>query len=460
MVRLGQAEARQVAFLALLNIERGQFADAALQQALARAHLDTLDRRFVTELVYGVTRRRRTLDILIDQFSHKGGDRQPLKLRLLLRLGLYQLRYLTQVPAAAAVNTTVDLAKQNGLKGLTGVINGILRQYGREATPEPGQLEARDPLQLPRDAIARLGVLHSYPDWIVQVWADQLPMLEVEALCRYFNQPPPIDLRVNRLRVSREQVLQALNHEGIAADAVPLTRYGVRLRYHAGDIRRLPGYEAGWWIVQDASAQGVVELLAPQPEEVVIDACAAPGGKTTHIAEAMGDRGQVWACDRQAKRLRRVEENQQRLGLHSIQTQALDMRSPSIKQLPLADRLLIDAPCSGLGTLNRHADARWQQTPESVAELTVLQAELLEAACQQVKPRGVLVYATCTLHPAENEQQIERFLDHHTDWSIEPPAVESPLAIWGQPQGWLKVWPHQHQRDGFFMARLRHQGSA
>jgi len=456
MAQLEQSQARQVAFMALLKIEQGQFADAALQQALAKAKLKAVDRRFVTELVYGVTRRRRTLDALIDQYSNKEGDRQPLKLRILLRLGLYQMRYLTQVPVSAAVNTSVDLAKQNGLKGLSGVVNGLLRRYSRESAPQTGESQPRDPLKLPQEAIAHLGVLHSYPDWILKVWSEQISLSDLDALCQYFNQPPSIDLRVNRLQATREKVLEAFEDGGIEADAISITTHGIRLRHHAGDIRALPGYNEGWWSVQDASAQGVVELLAPEPGEIIIDACAAPGGKTTQIAEAMGDRGLVWACDRQAKRLRRVEENQQRLKLHSIQTKALDMRSPDLGDLPSCDRVLIDAPCSGLGTLNRHADARWQQTPETVAEQAIIQTGLLNRTSRLVKPEGVLVYATCTLHPAENEQQIQQFLKTHPDWNIEPPAADSPLAVWTQPEGWLKIWPHQHQMDGFFMARLRH----
>ncbi|MGB3491915.1 MAG: 16S rRNA (cytosine(967)-C(5))-methyltransferase [Elainellaceae cyanobacterium] len=457
MVQIEQSQARQVALMALLKIEQGQFADAALQQGLAKANLKAVDRRFITELVYGVTRRRRTLDALIDQYSSKEGDRQPLKLRLILRLGLYQMRYLTQVPASAAVNTSVELAKQNGLKGLSGFVNGLLRRYGRESAAESSTSEPHDPLNLPEEAIARLAILHSYPDWILQVWSEQLPLSELDILCQYFNQPPSINLRVNRLQTTRDQVLQAFEDQGIEADVIPFTTHGIQLRHHAGDIRALPGYDDGWWSVQDASAQGVVKLLAPKPGEIVIDACAAPGGKTTQIAECMGDRGQVWACDRQAKRLRRVEENQQRLKLNSIQTKAVDMRSPDLDDLPLADRVLVDAPCSGLGTLNRHADARWQQTPESVADQAIIQTGLLNRTSQLVKPGGVLVYATCTLHPAENEQQIQQFLKTHPNWRVEPPAADSPLDVWTQPEGWLKIWPHQHQMDGFFMARLRHQ---
>jgi 16S rRNA (cytosine967-C5)-methyltransferase len=184
----------------------------------------------------------------------------------------------------------------------------------------------------------------------------------------------------------------------------------------------------------------------------VIDACAAPGGKTTHLAELMQDRGKIWACDRAASRLKKVQQNASRLHLQAIETLAADSRDlPQF--MGQADRVLLDAPCSGLGTLHRHADARWRQTPETVNELIHLQAELLRQAATWVKPDGVLVYATCTLHPQENEAVVRAFLESHTEWQLQTP--DQSLAEFTSPEGWLKVLPHQQQMDGFFMARLR-----
>jgi 16S rRNA (cytosine967-C5)-methyltransferase len=195
-------------------------------------------------------------------------------------------------------------------------------------------------------------------------------------------------------------------------------------------------------------------LLEPQPGEVVIDACAAPGGKTTHIAELMGDNGTVWACDSTASRLKKLQQNAQRLNLTSIKICTGDSRNLP-KFTNLADRVLLDAPCSGLGTLHRRADARWRQTPETVGELSTLQGQLLESVATWVKPGGTLVYATCTLHPLENEGVIQPFLDTHPNWQIAPPPPNSPAAAFTTPDGWLKVWPHRHNMDGFFMVRLK-----
>ncbi|WP_375467313.1 16S rRNA (cytosine(967)-C(5))-methyltransferase RsmB [uncultured Nostoc sp.] len=493
---------RQLAFIALRDVHRGAYADVALDRVLQKVNLADNDRRLVTELVYGSVRRQRTLDSLIDQLAKKKSDQQPQDLRTILHLGFYQLRYQERIPASAAVNTTVQLAKENGFSGLTGFVNGLLRQYIRLAE----KIKA-DPLQLPENLVERfdfspdlenlspnlspkrgealnsppsllgkgvgglglaltfphdlncqverLGLLHSFPNWIIQVWLEQLGLAQTEQLCEWMNQSPTIDLRINPLCTSIEEVEAALQSVGILVRRIPHLPQALRLIGSNGSIQKLPGFKEGWWTVQDSSAQLVSHLLDPQPGEVVIDACAAPGGKTTHIAELMADKGKIWACDRTPSRLRKLQENSQRLNLQSIQIHTGDSRHFAQFQ-NTADRVLLDAPCSGLGTMHRHADARWRQTPESVQELSLLQKELLTHTSTFVKPGGVLVYATCTLHPAENEQVILAFLAESPDWQIESPSgFEFPDSARTMPQGWFKVWPHRLDMDGFFMVRLR-----
>ncbi|OLP19633.1 16S rRNA (cytosine(967)-C(5))-methyltransferase [Leptolyngbya sp. 'hensonii'] len=445
---------RQLAFMTLRAIYRGGYADVELHQTLQQATLSEVDRRFLTELVYGTVRRQRTLDAWIDYLGKKPAAQQPPDLRMILHLGLYQLLYLNHIPAAAAVDTTVDLARQNKLAGLTGVVNGLLRQSIRQMERSKGNVDP--PIAETADPITRLGLRHSYPDWIVHVWQEQLGLDEAEQLCVRLNQSPAIDLRINPLRASLAEVEAALQAFGVAVAAIPGLPQALRLTGPVGAIQHLPGFDLGGWMVQDASAQLVGHLVDPQPGETVIDACAAPGGKTTHLAELMQDQGTIWACDRSAGRLRKVQQNADRLHLQSIQICAGDSRTLSQFE-GQADRVLLDAPCSGLGTLHRHADARWRQTPASVAELGVLQEELLHQAIHWVKPGGILVYATCTLHPLENERLIQTFLDQHPDWGIQPPGPDSPVAAFATPEGWVKVWPHRHQMDGFFMARLKKQ---
>ncbi|MDZ7954870.1 16S rRNA (cytosine(967)-C(5))-methyltransferase [Nostoc sp. DedQUE09] len=460
---------RQLAFIALRDVHKGAYADVALDRVLQKVNLPDNDRRLVTELVYGSVRRQRTLDTLIDQFAKKKSHQQPQDLRTILHLGFYQLRYQERIPASAAVNTTVQLAKENGFAGLTGFVNGLLRQYLRQAEGQGGRgaeekdslllpqspVTYFDALELPENPVERLGILHSFPDWIIQVWLEQLGLNDTEQLCEWMNQSPTIDLRINPLRTSIEEVEAALQSAGVLVRRIPHLPQALRFISNTGSIQKLPGFKEGWWTVQDASAQLVGHLLDPQPGEVVIDACAAPGGKTTHIAELMADKGKIWACDRTASRLRKLQENSQRLNLQSIQIYTGDSRHFAQFQ-NTADRVLLDAPCSGLGTMHRHADARWRQTPESVQELSVLQRELLTHTSTFVKPGGVLVYATCTLHPAENEEVISAFLADSPQWQIESPiGVELPDSTDSTPQGWFKLWPHRQDMDGFFMVRLR-----
>ncbi|MDJ0704535.1 MAG: 16S rRNA (cytosine(967)-C(5))-methyltransferase [Leptolyngbyaceae cyanobacterium MO_188.B28] len=455
-------DARQLAFVALRSVYQGAFTDVVLDRLFNQADLNIQERRLATELVYGGVRRRRTLDALIDQLGKKRAHQQPSDLRIILHIGLYQLRYLDQIPASAAVDTSVKLAKKNGFYPLAGVVNGLLRQYSRlteHSEPDAGGMAndlpaSGDPLILPTDPVARLGVRHSYPDWIVQIWQDALGAEETEQLCQWFNQPPKIDLRVNALQSSLDEVQEAFQAAGIAVSRMPNLLQALRLDHPVGAIPALPGYEQGWWSVQDSSAQWVGYLMDPQPGETIIDACAAPGGKTTHLAELMRDRGTIWACDRTPSRLKKLTQNARRLQLTCIQTCVGDSRELSQFEQQ-ADRVLVDAPCSGLGTLHRHADARWRQTPETVRDLSQLQKELLHQTAAWVKPGGCLFYATCTLHPAENEAVIQDFLTHHPTWRIDPPSDESPMTKFTHPEGWLKVWPHRHQMDGFFMVRLR-----
>jgi 16S rRNA (cytosine967-C5)-methyltransferase len=435
---------RQAALIALRAVAHGAYADVALEQALSRSQLIPADRHLATELIYGTVRQRRTLDAILDRLFRKP-EKAGSELRSILQIGLYQLRYMDRIPASAAVDTTVQLAKENRLEGLAALVNGLLRQYLRQ------QADFSEDWCADLEPIARLGTLYSFPDWLIAQWLPMLGETATIALCQVFNQPPRIDLRVNALRIDRSTVLAALQAAQIAAEPLPHGEQGIRLTGPAGAIPNLPGYQEAWWTVQESSAQLVGQLLAPQAGELVVDACAAPGGKTTHLAELMGDTGTTIAIDPTAARLRKVTQNCDRLGLKSVQTRLGDSRQqPDLEGR--VDRVLLDAPCSGLGTLHRRADARWHKTPDTVRELAVLQGELLQACARWVKPGGVLVYATCTIHPAENEEVIWPFLAAHPEWQIDrPEGWLEPLA---SPEGWITTWPQEHQTDGFFMVRL------
>ncbi|MDJ0598000.1 MAG: 16S rRNA (cytosine(967)-C(5))-methyltransferase [Crocosphaera sp.] len=440
---------RQLALHILREIDRrNSYTDIALDRGLNQTHLNPSDRSLCTELVYGIIRHQRTLDTLIDQLGKKTAQQQPPDLRRILHIGLYQLRYLNHIPPSAAVDTSVNLAKENKLSRLSGVVNGILRQYLRKS--EKGE----DPLILPSDPLQKISIYYSFPDWIVETWVQQWGEETTEQLCHWFNQTPTIDIRINPLKTTLDTIATQLTEAGVNVTTLPPFPYTLRLQGKIGNIQTLPGFSQGHWTVQDSSGQLVSYLLDPQPGQTIIDACAAPGGKTTHIAELMQDQGTIFACDRTSSRLKKVQQNAQRLQLKSITLIEGDSRHLT-QFINKADGVLVDVPCSGLGTLHRHPDIRWRQTPEKIQQLTSLQQEILTQAAQWVKPQGTLVYATCTLNPPENQQIIEAFLTTHPHWHIEPPPPDWLFSSFVTSSKWIQILPHQHHSDGFFMVKLK-----
>jgi 16S rRNA (cytosine967-C5)-methyltransferase len=436
---------RRLAWQVLQAVAAGAYADGALERELGRTSLSSSDRGLATELAYGAIRQRRLLDAWLDQLGKVPAERQPPKLRWLLHIGLYQLLASDRVPPSAAVSTTVELAKRGGLGRLAPVANGLLRAFLRRR--EAGDTLPLTPAQAADPAMA-LGVRQSLPPWLAAELLGWLPAERAEAFGQACNTPPSLDLRVNGLRSNPTEVCAALAAAGVEASPIEGLPAGLTLSGRSGDLSRLPGFVEGHWCVQDRAAQRIAPLLDPQPGERILDACAAPGGKSTHLAELMGDQGLVLALDRGEARLRRVTRNAERLGLQSIAVQhgdatALAQQQPEL--LASFDRILVDAPCSGLGTLARHADARWRIDPAAIDELVVLQRELLDGLLPLLKPQGRLVYATCTVHPRENNQLIQAVLAEYPQLQLQ--------------QSW-QLWPGEvaGAGDGFYAALLQQQG--
>ena len=415
----------------------GAYADVALERALRDHPLSGPDRALATELSYGAIRQRRLLDGWLDRLGKVSASRQPPKLRWLLHIGLYQLLLMERIPAAAAVNTSVELAKVSGLARLAPVVNGLLRSALRSR-------QAGESLAVPADPAQHLGQLHSLPDWFTSLLLEWRGFEGAAAVAAACNRVPEMDLRVNPLRASQEQVQQAFADVGIDTQPIADCSQGLRVIGHSGDLRHWPGYAEGHWCVQDRSAQRVAPLLQPQPGDRILDACAAPGGKATHLAELVGDKAEIWAVDRSAGRLKRVASNAARLGVASIQALMADAARlledrPAWNQA--FQRILIDAPCSGLGTLARHPDARWRMTPELIEALLPQQRALLDGLVPLLAPDGRLVYATCTMHPAENAAQVEALLKRE-------PGI--------QLREQFQCWPDpSNGGDGFYAAVLQ-----
>jgi len=390
-------------------VAAGAYADVALERALRECSLTGPDRGLATELAYGAIRRRRSLDGWLDRLGRVPARKQPPKLRWLLHIGLYQLLWMERIPVSAAVNTSVALAKAGGLARLAPVVNGLLRSAQRANA-------AGEQLEIPANTAQALALEHSLPDWFTELlleWRGAEGAAVVAAAC---NRVPTLDLRVNSLRCSREKVQEDLASAGVTTHLIEGCPQGLQVHGHGGDLRRWPGYESGHWCVQDRAAQWVAPLLQPVPGDRILDACAAPGGKSTHLAELINDDGEIWAVDRSPGRLQRVAANASRLGLGSVSAlaaDAADLQNDRPGWKASFQRILLDAPCSGLGTLARHPDARWRITPTSIDGMLSLQKNLLDGLLPLLAPQGRLVYATCTIHPAENDLQIDQLLKRH-----------------------------------------------
>lgn len=449
---------RAVAQAVLVEIEReGCLADEVLDQHLNRSHLDSRDRALTVELVYGVLRRQGTLDWRLDHLMEKATRRLPVLVRAALRLGAYQLLYLNKIPPSAAVNESVNLVK-SGSKALqgrwTGFVNGVLRALIRAPAPDWPDVEM--------DPVRSLAVRYSAPGWLASRWMNRFGLETAESLCLATLAIPPLTLRTNTLRINRDRLLTILSEAGYQVRPTSLSPVGVVVE-KCGAIHELPGFREGFFYVEDEAGQLVAPILDPQPGERVLDACAAPGGKATHLAMLMQDTGELLAVDRGPRRLRLLKENCRRLGVSMIQSLDGDLREAAshpaltiLRKRPF-DRILIDAPCSGLGVLKRHPEGKWQKGADQLARHQAKQLQLLNQASALLRPGGTLVYSTCSTEIEENEQVIERFCRSHPEFYRE--SVES----WLPPTGGALLTPHgdlstlftMQSMDAFFAARLR-----
>lgn len=436
--------AREAALHHLMAIEEGG-SYANLVTSRGQAGLSDADRRLANELTQGVTRRRGTLDWTLGQLLKDPLEKLTPAIRNILRLGAYQLLFLSKVPPSAAVNESVKLAHRYGHGGVAKLVNGVLRNLDRRK----GELE---PPRFADDPVAAMTHRYSLPPWLAARWVERMGA-DAEGLGAWSLVPPKLALRVNTLRTTVEAVEAALTASGVAFERSPVVPEGIRLQ-GAVEVTALPGYNEGWWYVQDEGAMLISRCLDPQPGETVIDVGAAPGGKTTHLAQLMENRGAIMAVDSHAGRLLMLKENCERLGVEIVTL--VERSGADLADLPQADRILLDVPCSGLGVLPRKPDVRWRQTPEGVLGLTETQDALLDAATTRLKPGGRLVYSTCTISREENQDRIRRFVATHPDFTLGDLAPHLP-APWRpdvEDSGMIQLLPPRHGVDGFFIALL------
>ena len=445
-------DARNWALHCLCEFEsRGTPIDRQLSR-LNSSRLLPRDRRFVRQLVLGTLRWQLRIDWVVDQFARKPIAASPLQLRQILRLGTYQILWLDGVPDHAAVNTSVQLARRCGQGGLSGAVNGILR----EVTRRGAGVEMPPAVDLAR----HLSVRHSQPQWLVEKWLGQRGTPETIGLLEAQAEQSQLFVRLNPLIGNESELRDILASEGrtlIPAGLLP----GSFSVDPAEGLFSSPAYLAGRFQVQDINAALPVALLDPHPGERIVDLCCAPGGKTTQIAELIKDEGLVVATDRSVARLQWVRDNVRRLGLRSIRIAAFDACTPSLHAAlagPVAaahavDRVLADVPCSGTGVLGRHPEYRWQKRAKQLPQLISVQESILRQAFALLRPGGVLVYSTCSLEPEENALVVEKFLCEADRAELEPAGEFLPKNA--AVAAYVQTVPGINPGDGVFAARIR-----
>jgi 16S rRNA (cytosine967-C5)-methyltransferase len=442
--RSADTDPRRAAYRILYQLDRGPLdLSAALDAAFSEGAWDPRDRRLAAELAYGVARWRFRLDFALRAATGRRVKDLDRAARTLLRLGAYQLAFTDRIPAPAAVDETVRLAGRD--PRVRAFVNGVLRRLAREGLPEPPPG--------PEDLGARL----SLPDWLARRWLNAFGPGGAEARARHANTPAPLTLRVETRRVTPRALAEALEAAGLTVTPSAILPDALRV---TGDLAvpNLPGYAAGWFYVQDEASQLVGRLAGARPGERVLDACAAPGGKTGQLAAAVGERGTVVAVERDPGRCARLRDNLARLGLANVRVAEGDAAElPDALAGAPFDRVLLDAPCTGLGVLGRHPEGRWWKTEAAVAACARAQGHLLARLADRVAPGGHLVYAVCTVEPEETRDVVAAFLAARPDFATVPAGetLGDSAAPWITPEGFLDTAGNAAGMDGFFAVHMR-----
>ncbi len=452
MPKLPRKNPRAMALKVLIRWEtKKPLLDEVLSEVLEKSVLpDPRDQGLVSELINGVVRHLAFIDYVLSRVSKKPLEKMDPEVRNALRLGAYQLLF-TRIPVQAAVAETVKIVKKRRGQWIVNFVNAVLRELARR----------KNEIELPpreMDPVAYLAVKYSYPRWLVERWLKLFGEEEAEALLKAGNERPTLVVRANTLRVTREQLLLYLKAEIPEAKPTRFSPDGIELKGFQGRITTLKPFKFGWLQVQDEASQLVSYLLSPMPGERILDACAGVGGKTTHIAQLVRNTGRIYAMDVLSWRLERLKENAKRLGVTNIEvitgdaTRAIETLGGSF-----FDRILIDAPCTGTGVIRRHPDIKWARTPDDLVSIPEKQLSLLESLAPLLKKGGVMVYATCSLEPEENEEVIKNFLAKQQDFIIEKAQDVLPKEARSltTEEGFMRTYPHRHGLDGFFAARLR-----
>ena len=431
--------AREVALRALVACEQqGAWSDGFLKKTLRSAGLDSRDAALATRLCFGVLQNQLLLNDYLSRLSTVKLEKMEPAIRNILQLGAYQVLFLDRVPDHAAVSEAVDMARKSSRNPRSaGLVNGVLRSLIRQ----------KDSLEPPKDPAIR----YSHPQWLYQAFCQRLGREEAAALMATNNGEPPTCAQVNTTKATVEEVTDSLQAEGVEVQPHPWLPDCLLLS-HTGSLEELTAFQEGLFYIQDAAAKLAVLAADPRRDMAVLDACAAPGGKSFAAAVAMGDRGEVVSCDIHPHKEKLIQAGAARLGLTCIRTEVLDGKSCKEEFLDSFDLVIADVPCSGLGIIRKKPDIRYK-APKPLENLPQVQAAILDNVARYVRPGGVLLYATCTLLERENEGVVREFLDRCKDFT--PERFQLPGGFEDAETGMVTCWPHRHDTDGFFFAKLR-----
>jgi len=442
---------RQIAFEVLIYWHKGSHTldKALLTRSKQIEQLSAKDKTLCNALIFGVLRHRESIDWIIKSFSTAPIEKIKIKPLYLLRLALYQILYLDRIPVFAAINTAVEMGKKQGGKKTAGFINAVLRK----AAQNHKTVEFPDKNKTPAKYIS---VTYALPLWLAKKWVKSFGLKKTQILCEQINTIPMITGRTNTLKVDRQTLAQHLSKESKQVTLTDFAYHGLRFSNPKTAVSELETFKNGWLQIQDEAAQIVSQFLDPIPGERILDACAGLGGKTCHIGQLMKNKGQIVALDIEEKKLDSLKLEADRLGLSNIETVSANVTKTSIKDFDdYFDRVLVDAPCTGLGVMQRNPDTKWKRTKHDITRLSGRQKKIINAAANLVKPGGILVYAVCSCEPEENEAVIKAFLSKRKDFSIDKDVDSITYASLFTAEGFIKTYPEANGMDGFFAARLK-----
>jgi len=436
--------ARRTAIDILQRVEAGGAFASVLIAGIPESSLSHRDRALAQELVLGVLRWQKALDYFIERYGQRPPEGLDLPVLMALRLGIYQLRYLSRIPASAAVNESVNLVRRARLAGAAGLVNAVLRRAARSLSDAPGEGIS--------DSLEKLAVEVSHPAWMLERWSNAFGSAEAAALALANNRAPQAAFRINTLLSDSERALAALHQNGVNTRPSVIAP-GAFVAEHAAALGSSDLTRRGWIYIQDEASQLVSLALRVEPGQRVLDLCAAPGSKTSHIAALAGGDAMIVACDLHLHRLATLISICSKLGAGSVSAVTLDgTRSlPFLVHAPKFDRVLVDAPCTGTGTLRANPEIKWRLSPDDVNRIARTQLELLRQGAEVLETGARLVYSTCSIEAEENERVVEKFLEGGAPFKIIKPEMSVDLMT---ADGFIRTFPHRHGCDGFFAAVL------